>query len=84
MGKIRKTITVNEDQQEWLASRVESGGYTDEDAYLTSLIERDKEMVRKSRALRDELQAGLDSGVSDKTVTQIFDEVRARYEAKDE
>ena len=51
MGIVRKTITVTEQQDHWVKSRIAGGGFTN------------------------------DSGVSDKTVPQVMEDVEARLRA---
>lgn len=77
---IRKTITVTERQDQWIKAQIESGDYTNDSEYLRDLIRRDQE--RRTVALRDAIQEGLDSGVSARTVGEIWSEAEARFRSK--
>jgi len=79
---IRKTITLTAKQDEWIKAQIDSGDYTNDSEYIRDLIRRDQEQdVTKFRALKQAIQEGLDSGVSDKTVPRIMEEVEARLRA---
>ena len=45
------------------------------------MVRRDQEEDTELQALKSAIQEGLDSGVSDKTVPQIMEEVEARLRA---
>ena len=75
---ICKTITLTDKQDDWIKARIASGDYTNDSEYFRDLIRRDQEQNAKFRALKQAIQEGLDSGVSDKTVPRIMKEVEAR------
>ena len=72
------TITLTGKQDDWIKARIASGDYTNDSEYFRDLIRRDQEQNSKFRALKQAIQEGLDSGVSDKTVPRIMKEVEAR------
>ena len=72
------TITLTGKQDDWIKARIASGDYTNDSEYFRDLIRRDQEQNAKFRALKQAIQEGLDSGVSDKTVPRIMKEVEAR------
>lgn len=78
---IRKTITLTDKQDEWVKAQIAAGDYTNESEYVRDLIRRDQERGEKLLRLKTAIQEGLDSGVSDKTVPQIMQEVEARLRA---
>lgn len=61
-----------------IKTQIASGDNTNDSEYFRDLIRRDQEQNAKFRALKQAIQDGLDSGVSDKTVRQIMKEVEAR------
>jgi antitoxin ParD1/3/4 len=66
----------------WVESRTEDGRYANSSDYVRDLIRRDQVRVEKIahwQRLIDEARA---SGISDKTVDQIFEEARAEYERR--
>ena len=58
--------------------RLAAGDFTSGSEYIRELIRRDQDENIKLQALKTAIQEGLDSGVSDKTVPQIMEEVEAR------
>ena len=78
MATTRKTITVTKQQNQWIKAQIAAGNFTNDSEYIRDLIRRDQEQNAKIRALKLAIQEGLDSGVSDKTVSQIMSEVEAR------
>lgn len=81
MGAVRKTLMLTDQQERWIKSRVAAGDFASDSEYIGELIRRDQEEDTKLRALKSAIQEGLDSGVSDKTVPQIMEEVEARLRA---
>ena len=61
---------------EWLVSRVEAG--EDRNAYVARLIARDRENHAKLEQMREWVREGLESGVSDMTVEDVWNEAVAR------
>ena len=78
MGNIRKTITLTDQQDQWIKAQATAGNFSDDSEYIRELIRRDQEESARVQALKAALQEGLDSGVSDKTVPAIMGEVEAR------
>ena len=81
MGTIRKTITLSEQQDRWVKAQITAGDFTNDSEYIRNLIRRDQEQNAKFLALKAAIREGLRSGVSDKTVPQIMEEVEARLRA---
>ena len=79
---IRKTITLTDKQDDWINARIASGDYTNDSEYFRDLIRRDQEQNAKFRALKSAIQEGLDSGVSDRTLGEIWAAAEARYKAR--
>ena len=83
MVTIRKTITLTDKQNDWIKAQITSGDFTNDSEYIRDLIRRDQEQNARFQALKVAIQKGLDSGVSDKNVTNIMEEVEARLRADD-
>jgi antitoxin ParD1/3/4 len=81
MATRRKTITLSEQQDEWVKARIESGDYTNDSEYFRDLIRRDQEQSDKLRALRQAIQEGLGSGVSDRSMKDIWADVKRKHRA---
>jgi antitoxin ParD1/3/4 len=75
---VRKTITVTDKQDEWIKARIAGGDYTNDSEYFRDLIRRDQQQNDKLVALRQAILEGLDSGVSDATVDEIWTAAEAR------
>ena len=82
MGTTRKTITLTEQQDQWIKAQIASGEYTNDSEYIRDLVRRDQERNAKFKALKAAIQEGLDSGVSDATLDNIWKEAEKRYRAK--
>lgn len=82
MTTVRKTITLTDKQDQWVKARIASGDYTNDSEYFRALVRRDQERNSKLEALRDAVRDGLDSGISDRTVSEIWAEAEARYEGR--
>lgn len=80
MGTIRKTITVTEQQDQWIKAQIERGHFTNDSECIRDLIRRDQDSA-KFQTLKDVIREGLDRGVSDRTVPQIMEGVETRVRA---
>ena len=76
---VRKSITFTEQQDFWIKQQIEKGDYTNDSEYLRDLVRRDQSEQQKLDELRAALQEGLDSGISDKTVEEIWKEAEERH-----
>ena len=81
MGTTRKTITLTDQQDQWIKAQIAAGEYTNDSEYIRDLVRRDQEENAKFQALKLAIQEGLNSGVSDKSVTDIMEEVESRLRA---
>ena len=81
MGTVRKTVTLTDQQERWIKVRTAAGDFTSDSEYIRELIRRDQEENIKLQALKSAIQEGLESGVSDKTLPQIMEEVEAGFRA---
>lgn len=82
MATIRKTITLTDKQDEWVKAQIERGDYTNDSEYFRDLVRRDQEQNAQFRALKKAIQEGLDSGISERTVGEIWAEAEARRKAR--
>ncbi len=82
MGTTRKTITLTDQQDQWIKAQIAAGEYTNDSEYIRDLVRRDQAQNAKFRALKAAIQEGLDSGISNKTVRDVWEEAEARYRAK--
>ena len=68
MATIRKTITLTDQQDEWVKAQIEAGGYTNDSEVVRALIRREQERSAEIDAIRIALIEGEQSGVA-----QAFD-----------
>jgi len=77
---IRHTISLREPMSQYIDGRIAEGQYGNVSEYFRDLVRRDQE--RRQSAM-DELKALIDkaeaSGISEKTVEDIWKEAKARY-----
>ena len=81
MATVRKTITLTDQQDEWIKSQISNGDYTNDSEYFRDLIRRDQ---NKFRVLKSAVEKGLASGVSNRTVDEIWAEAERHYQAINE
>ncbi len=72
------SIPLSDGLSAFMREQVESGAFPDEGAYIRSLVASDRDRAR-AEMLRREIQAGLDSGISDRSVEMIFEDAKRRY-----
>jgi antitoxin ParD1/3/4 len=83
MGTVRKTITLTEKQDAWIKAQIAAGEFTNDSEYIRDLVRRDQEQNARFKALKAAVQDGLNSGVSDKTLGEIWAEAERRHAVKD-
>jgi antitoxin ParD1/3/4 len=62
MGTVRKTITLTEQQDGWIASQIAAGHYTNDSEAIRDLIRRAQERTAEIDAIRAALIEGEQSG----------------------
>lgn len=81
MGTIRKSITFTDKLSEWMQVVIHDGDYTNESEYIRDLVRKDRERNAKLLALREAVQKGWDSGVSDRQIPDILKSVEEKMRA---
>lgn len=62
MGTVRKTITLTEQQDDWIARQIAAGHYTNDSEAIRDLIRRAQERTAEIDAIRIALIEGEQSG----------------------
>jgi antitoxin ParD1/3/4 len=62
MATVRKTITLTDQQDSWIKSQIDGGGYTNDSEYIRDLIRREQERSAQIGVIRSELIEGEHSG----------------------
>ncbi len=78
MAMMRKTITIPNAMEEWVKAQISSGRYGNDSEYFRDLIRRDQDRRSAERELRALIDEGLNSGISDKNVEDIRQDVLKR------
>jgi len=76
----RKTISFAAKQDDWLKKVVAEGRYKDESDYVRDLVRRDQERREKLYQLKAALDSGLGSGVSERSLDDIWEEAITRQQ----
>ena len=71
-------ISIPDKLKAWVESRVADGDYASSSDYLRDLVRQDQRERIALERLRAEIQAGIDSGVSDKDPFEQIEEMRQR------
>ena len=78
MATIRKTITLTKKQDDWIKAQITNGDFTNDSEYLRDLVRRDQEQNARFLTLKTAILEGINSGVSNKTIKEIMEEVESR------
>ena len=62
MATVRKTITLTDQQDDWIKAQIEAGHYTNDSEYIRDLIRREQERSAEIEAVRAALIDGENSG----------------------
>ena len=62
MGTLRKTITLTDQQDNWIKAQINAGHYTNDSEYIRDLIRREQERSLEIEAVRSALVEGEASG----------------------
>lgn len=71
-------VSLPDQMREWVESQIESGVYSNASDYIRDLIRRDQQYNDKREALMQALEAGERSGVSKRTLDEIWKDVKTR------
>ncbi len=75
MSTTRKTITVTNQQNDWIKSQIDTGEFTNDSEYIRDLIRRDQATKANVEAIRNALIEGEESGEA-----QPFDSKKFKQE----
>ncbi len=62
MATVRKTITLTDQQDNWIKAQIEAGRYTNDSEYIRDLIRREQERSAELESIRAALAEGEASG----------------------
>jgi antitoxin ParD1/3/4 len=83
---VKKSISVTDQQDSWIKAQIKSGHYGNESEVVRELIRerqlRDQETTAEIEAIRAALIEGEESGFSDRSVDEIWEDARQRHRTK--
>jgi len=71
-------ISLPDQMKQWVEEQVATGRYANASDYVRDLLRKDEERATKLAAFQREIDKGIASGVSDKSIDEVFAEARAR------
>ena len=83
MATIRKTITLSDSQDAWIKAQIARGAFTNDSEYIRDLVRRDQEGQNSLAGLRQATAEGLESGVSDLSLDDIWTTAEKRSRSAD-
>jgi len=71
-------VSIPDQMRKWVENQIKSGIYSNASDYVRDLIRRDQEAKDKRETLIRALESGASSGVSKRTLNDIWKEVKTR------
>lgn len=81
MTTVRKTITLTDQQSDWVKARIASGDFTNDSEYIRALIRQDQARNNQIEIIRAALIEGEQSGISSRTPEDILNAAKERLQA---
>ena len=82
MGMVKKSISITEQQDNWIKAQIETGHFGNESEIIRELIRerqmRQQEFPAQIEAIRAALIEGEQSGFTDRSVDEIWEDARRR------
>jgi antitoxin ParD1/3/4 len=72
-------ISLPDAMKAWVEAQAETGKYSNSSDYVRDLIRRDQVRAEKIAAMQASITEGLNSGVSQHTLSEIFELARSEY-----
>ena len=86
MPMVKKSISVTGQQDSWIKAQIKTGHYGNESEVVRELIRerqlREQETPAEIEAIRAALVEGEQSGFSNRSVDEIWEDARQRHRAK--
>ncbi len=70
-------ISLPDQMKEWVEAQTESGRYANSSDFVRDLIRKEQEKAEKIAALREMVQAGIESGFSPVTREELLERAKA-------
>jgi len=72
METIRKSITFTSQQNEWIKLQIQKGDFTNDSEYIRDLVRKDQTENLKLLELKNAIDEGFNSGVSNKNIQELM------------
>ena len=79
MATVRKTITLSDSQDAWIKSQISRGSFTNDSEYIRDLLRRDQSQENHLANLKQMIAEGLESGLSNKSLDDIWSTAEDRH-----
>ena len=73
-------ISIPDKLKNWVENRVADGSYASSSDYMRDLVRRDQRVEEARIRLQSEINRGLTSPESDRTITDVIAEGRSKYQ----
>lgn len=81
MGTVKKSISVTNQQADWIKSQIATGNYNNDSEIIRAAIREKQEREAGIEAIRAAIIEGEQSGMSDRTPQQIVKAAKKRLKA---
>lgn len=71
-------ISLPDQMKDWVERQVATGRYANASDYVRDLVRRDEERSQKLAAFQREIDKGIASGISERSIDEIFADARAQ------
>lgn len=78
----RKTISLPDEMDAFIDARVKTGQYGNDSEYIRDLVRGDQQRLAAIAKFQKLVDEGLASGISNRTVEEIFQEALKRHEKR--
>lgn len=75
-------ISLPDKMKQWVEHQVSTGRYSNASDYVRALIRDDVDRNAKLQTLRHAIEEGIDSGISDRTARDVWNEALERHEGR--
>jgi antitoxin ParD1/3/4 len=72
-------VSLPDPMKDWVEMQIDSGKYASSSDYVRDLIRRDQEQRERLATLQGAITQGLESGVSEKTLDELWLQLKARH-----
>ena len=71
-------VSLPDPMKDWVEAQAQTGRYSNASDYVRDLIRRDQERIDRLNELQNLITEGMESGISDRSITDILKAARAQ------